>query len=587
MQLNFKKILQYLIFVNCLALFILPELNNVHYYPSPSFWAEINFAWVSVIIFLLVCYSSPNLYFPRVIIPIIGFIIFLLIQPFFITIDFIGLSYISEIELALCILLAISFNTLIHEFTLKRIVTYIAISIVIGGIFQSLIGIIQYSGFYKSFGSLIFYDSRHPTTNIFGHLGQRNHYCHYLTWAIFSLIYLFLIDKLKKLPFILLICLFLFSITIAASRSVFIYFALAVIISFFFFLTQKKQEQKKLALTLFLLVSMSTLLLVLFEYFYPLINIFPHHKQIDSGLTRLAIANNTDGIAGRRAIEWAKSFMTFKQYPIFGYGWLQFASQSVNLASLFPHEHLNDGLFTNPHSLIFQLLAETGLIGTFIFLTGFIYTIYHIIKNNSIETTIIVCMIATTIAHSLLEYPLFYFFFLGSFIIFLSIDKSIIILPKKPFIIIMTIPLVILISLIIKSSIMFDKLVEYGDVPTEQEKFIQQGKTLESIAQNDKLFAYYALYTLDDYIIINNPNTNALFEPELQLKLMDKLSNFHPWPSTLIKQAMLNWNLHNEEKAKRLTQIAIIAYPNYKKSILKQLKGKKYYQLEEIVKSNK
>ncbi len=304
MQLNFQKILKYLILINCLALFALPELNNVHYYPSPSFWAEINFAWASLSIFLLICYTSKILCLPRVIIPIIFFIIILLIQQFFVHINFIGLSYITGIELTICILLAISFNTLINQYTIKTVFTYIAISIVIGGILQSLIGILQYSSLYKHFGNFIFYDSRHPTTNIFGHLGQRNHYCHYLTWATFGLIYLFLINKIKKPIFFAIMCLFLFSITIAASRSVFIYFALAVIISFIFFITQKDLNQKKLARTLFVLILASAGILFLFEYFYPLIANVYQHKPINSGLARIASANNADGgIAGRRAIE--------------------------------------------------------------------------------------------------------------------------------------------------------------------------------------------------------------------------------------------------------------------------------------------
>jgi hypothetical protein len=44
----------------------------------------------------------------------------------------------------------------------------------------------------------LFYDSSHPTTNIFGHIGQRNQYAHYLMWSVVSGVYLFAVDRLAR-----------------------------------------------------------------------------------------------------------------------------------------------------------------------------------------------------------------------------------------------------------------------------------------------------------------------------------------------------------------------------------------------------
>ena len=109
----------------------------------------------------------------------------------FVNIDYVGLSYVAGMELILCIMLTVSFSTLIEEFGIQTIINTICVALLIGALLQSAIGFLQYSGMYKILGDFIFYDSLHPSTNIFGHFGQRNHYCHYLSWALFGLIYLF------------------------------------------------------------------------------------------------------------------------------------------------------------------------------------------------------------------------------------------------------------------------------------------------------------------------------------------------------------------------------------------------------------
>lgn len=569
----------WLIALNIIILLALPQLSPFHYDPLPEFFAESAFAWASISIFLITLFASKHISIPRIIIPLTLLAVFIFIQNKFVNIDYVGLSYVAGMELILCIMLAVSFSTLIEEFGIQTIINTICVALLIGAILQSAIGFLQYSGMYKILGNFLFYDSLHPSTNIFGHFGQRNHYCHYLSWALFGLIYLFHKNKIK-LPVFLIIGTWLgFSITIAASRSVFIYFALASLISLVYFIKNRNTESRNL----FLLILTASITLVLIESLYPIIsNMFSHSSHTSSGLQRIADSSD-NGLSNRRFTEWQKAWIVFKNNPIFGYGLNEYAKQSINLQTLFPNAPLNSGLFTNCHNLILQLLAETGLIGAFIVVFGLMYSIYAIIKYNNAECVIILCMIFTTLSHSMVEYPLWYIYFLGPWMIFLSIDQPIFKLSSNVASGIAIIPLVCMVYLLFKASFIMHALVGYIDAPSDKNNFVTQEQYLENLVNNNTLWAYPAMYALDYYINIDNANTNSAMSAKKQLNYENHFSGFHPYPDNIIKQAQLYWNMDNKEEARRYVRLALIAYPVYKSSYLSSLKNKKYSELAKIV----
>ncbi|MFN7094529.1 MAG: Wzy polymerase domain-containing protein, partial [Burkholderiales bacterium] len=332
------------------------------------------------------------------------------------------------------------------------------------------------------------------------------------------------------------------------------------------------------------LILGATITLILFEYLYPLLQTLIHHNEVSSGLQRLISTGGNGGEAGRRLVEWQKAWMVFKAHPLIGQGFNQFAQQSVYLQPLFPHAPMNDGLFTNCHNLLLQLLAETGLIGTVIVAGGISYVITAMLKTITIETIIILCLFATTLAHSMLEYPLWYIYFLGPFIMFLAIDNPLTKLNSNTLAGIATLPMAGLVYLMLSSSFVFNTLVNYIDTPINLSAFQTQAKYLEDLTQRNSLWAYPALYTLDNYIIIDSSNTNKTFSLNDQLDYENKFTNFHPYPDNLIKQALLKWKLGQHVQAKKLVELALVAFPAYQSSYLSQLKSKQYKPLYELTK---
>ncbi len=567
------------IFIGLIALLVLPELNNVHYDPQPQFWAEMTVAWAIIGLFSFTLWRNTKIYIPSIALPLCAFALYLILQTFFMTdLDFPGLNYVSSLEMLLCIFLAISINTIRNTYGLRYIVTTICYTLLIGAILQTIIGLIQYTGTTRYFGDMIFYDSSHPTTNIFGHFGQRNHYAHYLSWGTFGLIYLYQQRRLSAKLFYPLMLWLSFSLTISASRSVFIYFALAVIFSALFHIIKRNQDSKRLLC----LIAFATIALFAVEYFYPLIHkLFTVHNNFSSGLGRLDSESGT----GRRGVEWDKAWLVFKQYPIFGYGWNGYAKQSVLMHPLFPNAALNSGLFTNCHNLILQLLSETGLIGTGIIILGIAYSIYRLLgKSISVESVILLCMIGTTLSHSMNEYPLWYMYFLGGLIAFLSMDKQLAVININKIRVLAILPIAGCAYLMTSGSIIFDTLVDYYDIPDDQPTFNQQAKYLQNIVDHNPMWAYFGIYTLDNYINVDSDSTNKLYPLTTQLYYTHKLNTFHPYPDTMVKEAMLDWDLNKRDAAIAMVKLDLIAFPVYKPSFKDTLKDPKYKELYQLVK---
>lgn len=569
------------LFIGFILLFVFPQLNNVHYDPQPQFWAEMTAAWIAIGIFTFIIIRFDKITIPFSVIPLSLFAIYLTLQPSVMQhIDFIGLNYVAALEMVIGILLAISVNTIRNTYGLKYLVTVLAYALVTGAILQSIIGIIQYTGSTKLFGDMIFYDSSHPTTNIFGHFGQRNHYAHYLTWGTLGLIYLFQQQRINYKMFYPLLVWLCFSLTISASRSVLIYFPLASIISVIAYLTNRNKQTKQLML----LIIIATAALFTIEYMLPIINkLFAAHNSSTSGLSRLS--SNGGNETGRRSIEWQKAWIVFKDHPLLGVGWNGFAKQSVLLYPLFPNAELNSGLFTNCHNLILQLLAETGLVGTLIVVIGLISAVLRqTIKNLNSETIIILCMLGTTLAHSMNEYPLWYVYFLVGLVTFISLDKPLVTLSTKFITLVSIVPLAYLVYLMIRGSMIFDTLVDYYDTPDDQKTYNTQAHYLEKLVNNNALWSYYSLYTLDNYINVDDEMTDDLMSIQQQYYYTNKLATFHPYPDTMLKQAMLDFNLGNESAAESLVKLDVLAFPVYKASFRDSLKDPYYHKLYTLTK---
>ena len=131
-----------------------------------------------------------------------------------------------------------------------------------------------------------------------------------------------------------------------------------------------------------------------------------------------------DGSGSIRLYLWHEAWLIFTQFPVLGAGLGQFASQHFQMGPLLHATNIN-GLYNNAHNLVMQLAAEMGLAGLLILFATLgmwmwqgvraQFTIYHWWGY----TVLLVLGI-----HSMLEYPLWYAYFMGIAAILLGMLDS-------------------------------------------------------------------------------------------------------------------------------------------------------------------
>jgi hypothetical protein len=118
---------------------------------------------------------------------------------------------------------------------------------------------------------------------------------------------------------------------------------------------------------------------------------------------------------GIRVQLWHEAMLIFAQYPLLGAGFGQFAFQHMLLA-VDMHNPVVSGLYNNAHNLVMQIAAETGLAGLAILL-GTLGLWFRQSVMREAQFTLYhwwgYAILGVLGIHSLLEYPLWYAYFIG------------------------------------------------------------------------------------------------------------------------------------------------------------------------------
>jgi hypothetical protein len=206
-----------------------------------------------------------------------------------------------------------------------------------GGILNTLLGVYQFVHGHE----------------VFGALGQSNHYATYLMISVIAFLYF------RNLLFIVP----LFGLLISDSRSAILYL---VFFTFCYFLYVHKQAYK-----IWLPILLSVLIV--------------------GGIT---VVQANDVV---RLWLWKEAVVAFFSAPLLGIGIGNFAIQ------------YNNQMVTHSHNLIFQLLVETGVVG----LTLILLWAFAVLRSIRIKPLVLVTSLGIIGIHSFLEYPLWYSHFLG------------------------------------------------------------------------------------------------------------------------------------------------------------------------------
>ena len=407
-----KSLGQVLAIAALMCLLTVPFLMNVRVGPQGGFIIESTSAILALSMVLGVTLMGKFTQRPPLIsVMFVGFAALIAIQA-----RVMDISWVSQVDLTASVLLVVALATWAlaswQQQSTTSLMYWIAVALLIGVLLQTAVMWMQYFGLTSYFKGLISYSS---SKNIMGQLGQRNHLGHYLMWGMVSVLYLHHTKALSRWISIALVFWLGLSMGLIGSRTLIVYLMAISILAMVWRLWAGKAYQTTLYWVL------ATLLWVLLVQFglEKVLSAF-EQSHTTTGLERLV--NSAHVVDTARSVEWQKAWLSFLSSPWTGHGWGSSSSQSVLMHGALPNlEGLRtvNVLFTHCHNSVLQLLSEVGLLGTLWLAGCFLALVFACFKYaKRPESFFILALASITVCHSLLEYPLWYVYFLLPFALF-------------------------------------------------------------------------------------------------------------------------------------------------------------------------
>lgn len=396
---------------------VLPFVQPVHTAPLSSFYSE----WLAFVfgiaglhvLMLPGFWAEPQI--PRSALWLFGLAAVIAVQTFWIRHDYTAQPLVPALYIVWAGLLTVCAVWFRNRLGPQTTIDTLAWFALVGGIllaFSALVEFLDIPGWNDV------WVAQRQSLGIHGNIGQQNHLATYLTLTSAALAHLYAQRKLSTVVSVALCLIFAFAIAVTLSRAALIYNAVICLLAGAAYLKTRTDHSSRLlkisGLVLFLLVCS--------QYMIPYVAVWARDMLTALGidardygiLTTLERLGNVAGYTLRLS-EWHKAWSIFLEAPWFGvgisqYGWYSFLHQAHPVFSdvLKPH------LFSHPHNLFLETLAELGLIGLLLLLSLLVGWFLQFRKRWLDPVNwIIVTWLAVLLIHSNLEYPLAYSYFLG------------------------------------------------------------------------------------------------------------------------------------------------------------------------------
>jgi O-antigen ligase len=315
-----------------------------------------------------------------------------------------GQALMAGLYLSWAALLMLLGQTLKREIPFARIVTILAWFLLAGGLLEALVGLVQHYHLTMPALETLVAGKRLP--QIFGNLAQPNHYSACVSLSLASVAYLYACRRVPVAVAAGSAALFLVVLVLAGSRSIWLYLAAFLVLAFLLNRLQRSDESRRLALFAIGLVPGLHAAQILAG--------FPFMQPAEGPLLTTAdrLFQAASGVESRLPL-WANGWRMFLDAPLLGAGFGQFAwEQFLHRAA--SGETAAPGLFNHAHNLVLQLLAEFGAAGGLVIAGAVVIWIADLRKTSfTPEWWWLLALLSVIGVHSMLEYPLWYAYFLG------------------------------------------------------------------------------------------------------------------------------------------------------------------------------
>lgn len=275
-----------------------------------------------------------------------------------------------------------------------------------GGVLTAAIGLVQYFQWSTPFDALI---GRKVAERVFGNLGQPNHTAAYLALALTASVYLAGTRRLAAWAAAPCIALLLLVLALSASRSAWLYLGALAALAVLAHRALRDPAGRRIALVAVLLLPG-----------FLAAHAFAALPFMTAGQGQLTSADrlfDTAVGAEARVALWGAAWRMFVDEPLAGAGWGAFPWRYF----LDPAQAGAPGHYHHAHNIVLHVLAELGLAGAL--LLGAVAVPWALdVKERAFDAAAwwSVALVAVIVLHSLLEFPLWYAYFLGMLAVLLG-----------------------------------------------------------------------------------------------------------------------------------------------------------------------
>lgn len=383
-------------------MWVVPFLHPRHQYPLTTFYQEWWSALFGVLALGLLAardyWQQPQV--PRIAQLPIALLGVALLQW--------GLGKIIYLDQALLYILYLLFAALLmllgarlrECFGMARVAQVLSVFLLVGAEISALIGVAQHFQWHTPLDPLIV---AKVSASVFGNLSQPNHFANYIALGLISLGFLYQQQRLKAGYVVALAAPLLLVLTLSGSRSSWLYL---VMMSGFAWWWGRRD------VTLRPLLRYTLLLLLGFGLMHLFVQL-PFMEGPSARVDTIQRLFGDDASGSIRLYLWREAGLMFLQSPWLGVGFGQFAWHHFQLLPVLQPGYIS-GLYNNAHNVIFQLAAEAGMLGL-LALFGALGAWLYGLRRMPLDAAHWwgSAALGVLAIHSLLEYPLWYTYFVA------------------------------------------------------------------------------------------------------------------------------------------------------------------------------
>lgn len=393
-----------------------------------------------------------------------------------------------------------------------------------------------------------------------GNIGQVNHFSNYVALATGSLSYLLLTKRIKFLPYLLIATVFMLALALAGQRMAIIY---VFVLSIGGWLLAKTDNDPEIAIC-------ARKLLWLIPIFIVVQCVLPYLSFLNPSLSPVERLAQTAGGSSTRLMIMQQAWELFKTNPLLGAGWQEFAWYNFNQTENYPDLK---GIWNHAHNLLMQLLAEMGVFAALILLIACVF--WLIAQRNqkmNAERWWVLALLSVLAIHSMLEYPLWYTYFLAIAALLLGLGEQHVFSCRFRLAPIMFTAVFIfgswsLGNLLFHYHSLHTTLTEFREGNVENAQITDKLVLLNKLRKSSPLTAY-----IDNVIIRVLPDHPDLLADKLTINT--RVVEFWPGKVESYTQATLLALNDQPEAAEKMMLIAAKKFPEYRKVYLRQIMGK-------------